>query len=141
MRVLHIGSASVFQTERVSSILTTCSMMIDERKKRRREYWYKNREGLLVKKKAYNKKVREAVLLHYAVNGKIACECCSETALEFLSMDHIEGGGTQHRKNMGSRNLYPYLYREKPVGYRILCHNCNQAFGFYGYCPHKKLGS
>jgi hypothetical protein len=20
--------------------------------------------------------------------------------------------------------------------YRVLCHNCNMALGFYGYCPH-----
>ena len=24
-----------------------------------------------------------------------------------------------------------------PPGFRVLCHNCNQALGAYGYCPHK----
>jgi len=24
-----------------------------------------------------------------------------------------------------------------PTGFRVLCHNCNQAIGLYGYCPHK----
>jgi hypothetical protein len=24
-------------------------------------------------------------------------------------------------------------------GYRVLCHNCNLARGFYGYCPHEKF--
>jgi hypothetical protein len=23
--------------------------------------------------------------------------------------------------------------------YRVLCHNCNTALGFYGYCPHQPL--
>ena len=22
--------------------------------------------------------------------------------------------------------------------YRLLCHNCNQSMGWYGYCPHQK---
>lgn len=23
-----------------------------------------------------------------------------------------------------------------PTGFRVLCHNCNSAHGYYGYCPH-----
>lgn len=26
-----------------------------------------------------------------------------------------------------------------PSGYRVLCHNCNQAIGFYGRCPHASV--
>lgn len=25
-----------------------------------------------------------------------------------------------------------------PKGFRVLCHNCNMAIGFYGYCPHSR---
>ena len=25
-----------------------------------------------------------------------------------------------------------------PEGFKILCHNCNNAKGFYGKCPHQK---
>ena len=33
--------------------------------------------------------------------------------------------------------LYKILRaRGFPLGYRVLCHNCNLARGFYGYCPH-----
>jgi len=24
-----------------------------------------------------------------------------------------------------------------PTGFRIACHNCNSAYGFFGYCPHQ----
>jgi hypothetical protein len=31
-----------------------------------------------------------------------------------------------------------WLIREKlPDGFRVLCHNCNQAIGYYGVCPHE----
>jgi hypothetical protein len=23
-----------------------------------------------------------------------------------------------------------------PEGFRVLCHNCNSALGYYGHCPH-----
>jgi hypothetical protein len=25
-----------------------------------------------------------------------------------------------------------------PPGYRVLCHNCNSAYGYYGHCPHQQ---
>lgn len=66
------------------------------------------------------------------------CVCCDETAIEFLSIDHIGGGGNKHRKSLGIRNIYPWLIKNKfPKGFRILCMNCNTSRGFYGYCPHE----
>jgi len=71
------------------------------------------------------------------------CACCGENMIEFLAIDHINGGGKQHRKeinNPGGKNFYVWLrVRNWPSGYRVLCHNCNQAIGAYGVCPHKKL--
>jgi hypothetical protein len=33
--------------------------------------------------------------------------------------------------------MYAYLIRNNfPEGYRVLCHNCNQSLGYFGYCPH-----
>lgn len=76
---------------------------------------------------------RQRVLTHY---GGV-CECCGEDRYEFLSIDHIEGGGTQHRKKVGS-NIDRWLIKEGfPEGYRVLCHNCNFAHGLYGACPHQ----
>lgn len=73
-----------------------------------------------------------------AYGGK--CACCGEDRYEFMAIDHIHGNGNQHRKinKTGSGlQFYRWLKREKyPEGFRVLCHNCNQSFGLYGYCPH-----
>ena len=80
---------------------------------------------------------RRAALLHYS-GGKFICACCFEFHYEFLNLDHVNGGGGQHRKELrlGSA-FYRYLRQQGwPKGYRVLCYNCNFSKGFYGYCPH-----
>ena len=67
------------------------------------------------------------------------CDCCGENKKEFLSIDHIRGGGNKHKKEI-KVNIYRWLYKnDYPKEFRVLCHNCNMSLGFYGYCPHKKL--
>jgi hypothetical protein len=57
---------------------------------------------------------------------------------EFLTMDHINGGGNQHRKKI-KESIYRWLYHNNfPSGFRVLCANCNMSYGLFGYCPHKK---
>lgn len=79
------------------------------------------------------------VLFHYS-NGLMNCECCHENIIEFLSIDHIDGGGRKHRQTIGnSSNDFAAWLRKQgyPPGYRVLCHNCNLSLGHYGYCPHQ----
>jgi len=71
------------------------------------------------------------------------CVCCEEDSLEFLVIDHINGGGDSHRKSIGSpTGGYPFYAKLKKLGYpfrddlRVLCANCNSSYGSYGYCPH-----
>lgn len=81
-------------------------------------------------------RIREQVITAY---GGI-CACCGETRLEFLTIDHIHGGGTQHRKQSGllGQKFYWWLKRQGyPKGYRVLCANCNMAEARYSGCPHK----
>jgi hypothetical protein len=69
------------------------------------------------------------------------CRCCGESTDELLSIDHIEGGGNQHRKaiNRYGTDMYRWLKAQGfPPGFRVLCHNCNLARGRYGYCPHEE---
>ena len=72
-----------------------------------------------------------------AYGGK--CDCCGESYYEFLTLDHIYGGGGKHRKKI-KYNLLKVLKREgwPKDKYRLLCWNCNSALGRYGYCPHKQ---
>lgn len=106
-----------------------------------REGSYRTPEQKLTDQRVYLRKwsrVRSAsIIKHYG--GK--CACCGESRREFLALDHIGGGGNKHRKSLktnGGGTFYAYLHaRGYPHGYRVLCHNCNQARGSYGYCPHE----
>ena len=65
------------------------------------------------------------------------CECCGESHWEFLTIDHINGDGAEHRKQIKG-NLYLWLIQNNfPDGFRILCMNCNWSIGMRGYCPHR----
>jgi len=77
---------------------------------------------------------RTLVLNHYG--GK--CACCGESNYEFLAVDHINGNGNKHRKTIGQHIVRWIIENNYPEGFRILCHNCNQSLGLYGYCPHNK---
>lgn len=83
------------------------------------------------------KKLKREVMDYY---GKV-CLCCGEDAIEFLSIDHIAGGGNVQRKSIGrqaGQDFYRWLRKEGyPLGYQVLCHNCNQSLGAFGYCPHE----
>jgi hypothetical protein len=94
-------------------------------------HWEKEKE----RAKDRHKRNREAVLTYYGHK----CACCGEGRAEFLAVDHINGGGTQQRKTgQYSGYIGDWLVKQNyPDGYRLLCHNCNQALGFYGYCPHQ----
>lgn len=89
--------------------------------------------------KRYRVKTRLATLRHYS-QGEPVCRCCNETTLEFLALDHIDGGGNAHRKSIrptGQASMYEWAKRNGyPPIFQVLCHNCNLAKGFYGRCPH-----
>jgi hypothetical protein len=70
------------------------------------------------------------------------CTCCGQTGYEFLTIDHVNNDGAEHRKKVGegASAIINYLRaRGYPKeGFRLLCWNCNCARGIYGYCPHEK---
>src|SRR3990167_6345931 len=78
--------------------------------------------------------MRELVIEKYG--GK--CACCNEADIKFLTIDHIDGNGNKHRKELnlgGGRSFYYWLRRNGyPKGYRVLCMNCNWARAIYGKC-------
>lgn len=78
-------------------------------------------------------------LIAYSKTNPPSCECCSEAEYQFLSLDHINGGGNAERRKFGDTyNLMAHLRQSNwPEGYRVLCFSCNLALGRYGYCPHK----
>lgn len=76
-----------------------------------------------------------------AYGGK--CGCCAESTWEFLTIDHVGGGGHQERKRLKKKGTDFYLWLRRngwpQDDYRLLCYNCNLACGFYGHCPHQGL--
>jgi len=78
---------------------------------------------------AYRIKLKTTALTYYG-NGKMSCVLCGEEDIRCLSLDHINGGGHQHRKSLGSKGrggFHFYLWLIKhglPEGYRTLCMNC-----------------
>jgi hypothetical protein len=67
------------------------------------------------------------------------CTCCGETHQEFLTLEHVYRDGNVHRKRVGAAHIYQDLKRQKwpKNGFTLLCYNCNQSLGHYGYCPHQ----
>ena len=109
-----------------------------KQRKYRKEYAQRPHTKELVRKYHAN---RRKVVLEYYGGVPTKCACCGESRIEFLSIDHINGGGSKHRKELkifGIRFNDWLIKNNYPEGYRILCHNCNQSLGFYGYCPHER---
>ena len=81
-----------------------------------------------------HRELKEEVIGNYG--GK--CSCCGETQTEFLSIEHINGGGKKHRNSL-KQGFYYWLKSQRypKDNFELLCYNCNMAKGFYGYCPHK----
>lgn len=83
---------------------------------------------------------RIAVLTHYCNGVTPHCACCKETVLEFLTIDHINGGGTAERAKARSKKTYFIdwiIAQGMPEGLQVLCMNCNLARGLFGACPHQ----
>ena len=101
------------------------------------DYYKRNKEKVLKNQKIHRQKRRMRVISYYT-NNKNCCSCCGEKTYEFLSIDHIVGGGTKHRKETGVNVDRWIINNNFPIGFDILCQNCNFAKGLYGKCPHKE---
>lgn len=68
------------------------------------------------------------------------CACCGEETYEFLTFDHVNNDGAEHRKEVDPNMLLIWLKKnDYPDTIQVLCYNCNCTKGFYGACPHEKL--
>lgn len=82
-----------------------------EREKTKKSYWKSRIEAI----KAYGDK----------------CVCCGFSDVRALQFDHVEGGGTKHRKIVSIRMLMFWLKRNNyPKEFQLLCANCNSIKRF-----------
>lgn len=98
------------------------------------------------KRREYN--MRQRVRYKYealAVYGGPVCVCCGETDVAFLTLDHIDGGGLDHRRRIGVVGGMSFYFWLQQHGYpdirlQVLCFNCNlgkRSTISEGRCPHE----
>lgn len=117
--------------------------MSDERRMADRQAerkWYaRNRDRAIATQKVYRQAQKDKILDHY---GRF-CACCGEDEPVFLSLDHINGDGAAHRREISKRSgasMYSLLIREGfPAGFQVLCYNCNFAKRTGEACPHASI--
>jgi len=106
----------------------------------------KHRERYLGMQKTWtarsNRGARRKVFTHYS-GVEPMCACCGENEIDFLTIDHVKGGGGRERmaifgrSNTGGVRFYRWLMRNGfPPGYAVLCMNCNSSKGAHGLCAH-----
>ena len=124
-----------------------------------REYYKRNRDrildGVKHRKVTFRERVAEAqrnsarrARLEMVKEYGGRCVCCGESQPQFLTMDHTNGDGAEHRRGLtggaersgGGYQIALWLKRQgwPKDGFRLLCWNCNCAKGFSGYC-HPQL--
>ena len=91
---------------------------------------------------------KEIALETFAAYGG-RCVCCGETNPGFLTIDHVNGNGAAHRREVlgasrGGSHFYRWLMKQgfpQSGEFQLMCYNCNlgrQRNG--GKCPHKEQG-
>lgn len=106
--------------------------------KRGRKWLRENKEYSDQLDADYRRRIKAAVFDHYG--WKCACPLCPIDIPGFLTIDHMNGGGTKHRKDIGNGTLfYRWLIRNNfPPEYQTLCYNCNCSHGHLGFCGHER---
>lgn len=104
-----------------------------------RRYRIKNREKRMIAQKAQGVRYRLEAIAHYS-KGENVCACCNENIVRFLTIDHIEINGAEHRRQYKINHIARWLKKMKyPKGFQVLCFNCNLGRAHNkGICPHKK---
>lgn len=137
-------------------------MVSEKRKEYSKKYYLKNKEKILERQKKFRMDNPEIMRERDRKRSKIKskqqqermiemkkrvfkeyggkCMCCGEETFEFLSVDHTNGDGYSHRKELGGTSIYRWLIKNNfpKDRFQILCFNCNLAKGFYGGCPHRR---
>ena len=91
-------------------------------RKSAKKYYDSHKEQIIKHIKKRNEQFKFQVLNHYGDK----CVCCGESHEEFLTIDHINGGGNKHRKKFGISRISEWLVKNNyPEGFQVLCMNCN----------------
>lgn len=125
----------------------TCSFghsyeCIDCRKKVREQ----NKDWMHKYSKEYKQNLKFSVMAVYC-EGQPFCQCCGESIIEFLTIDHINNDGADHRrkitkrKDWGGHMFYQWIIKNDfPDDLQVLCGSCQLGKKINGgICPHKTM--
>lgn len=79
-------------------------------------------------------RTRQADLKESAINvysnGEARCACCGQADMDVLCLDHVHNDGNTHRKILrhgGGGLIYKWARDHNyPLGFQVLCSNCNR---------------
>ncbi len=118
-----------------------CKDCLSKKAKKTSEF-SKNNRGKI---NQYNLRLKHEVIEKYGNK----CNCCNESQIHFLTIDHKNNDGNIERKSIKNYNTLSFYLKLKRENLRsdiqILCFNCNLGKSINGgVCPHieviKKLG-
>lgn len=82
----------------------------------------------------YVHKNKAIVFQHYGNQ----CACCGQSYVDYLQLDHKEGGGSTHRRSLpNTQSIYRWaILNEFPASLQLLCANCHFAKTKNKACHH-----
>jgi len=99
-------------------------VLMAKRKAYRISYNAKNHKKILEKHRIERERLRMNVLLHYT-QDMLQCARCGFSDVRALTVDHINGGGSQDRKKLRGVAFYKKIINAcYPPIYQVLCMNC-----------------
>lgn len=136
-RMCHTKEIEAYHRKRENRLCTKCGKNGVVGDKYRCE---ECKDKLLARDRKKNQVLRDEILSAYGNK----CQCCGETTQRFLSVDHVNNDGAEHRRqeNMqGGQALYRWLrdHDFPKEGFQLLCFNCNLGKAQNGgICPHQQ---
>jgi hypothetical protein len=107
---------------------------------RGRDWRQRNRESYNERAKTRQREQRHRLKEEMFTAYGRRCWCCGETTEEFLSLDHLNDDGAEHRGRVGGTMCVLRDLRRRgwpKEGYAVACMNCNWARRYGGTCPHQ----
>lgn len=139
----HLGLDKIVRRNRVKKARANglCSKCLKDPATHNKSMCAKCTDKLAISSARSRKNTKMKVINHYG--GK--CACCGENKSAFLTIDHVNNNGNDHRKTMpgggSSTATYRWIIKNNyPTDLQLLCWNCNcgkQING--GICPHKDI--
>ena len=141
-----MASKERYATRKAAGKCTACGIQKAECGTRCKECYDKENKYRPFNRYKERTKLKNRIYLAY---GGYICNCCGETEPLFLTIDHVNNDGANHRRELSkdgkagdSQAVYRWIEKNNyPIGFQILCHNCNSGkFRNGGICPHKIRG-